>query len=341
MTSIMLVSGSWPPDTCGVGHYSSRLADHLEDSFEVVRFRLGADFGAFSFPRALRQIFQAEPDLIHIQYPSVGYRRSLVPSLIAMLPKVPTVVTLHEFSIFRWYRAPWFMPFKFANALIFTNGQENAAFEERFGKGAQTRCVIPIGSNIPVGRSRQRDPKSLCYFGLFMPGKGLEDFLNLVKLLRKDDFRLTIIGAIPDGFAAYAKQILKQCEELGISIEQNRSDNEVADLMQAITYAYLPFPEGASDKRGSLIAAMVNGLIVLTPHTMVTQHWIKAATIATASPAEAEQVLSKLSMSTDGGRGLIKPEGARPPFDWSEIASRHVTLYRSLLSRQVGDKNRL
>ena len=256
---VMMMTGAWPPEACGVGDYTAKLADHLDGGAEVIRYRPGGSYTRRPVSTVLSDIVRAAPDVIHIQYPAAGYLRSVVPSILALHPTVRTVVTLHEFSIFRSYRSPWFLPFRFADALVFTNEVERGAFEKRFGRRKRNTAVIPIGSNIPAGRPSERDARSVVHFGLLMPGKGIERFFELAALLKSDDFRLFLIGSAPAGAETYRRWIEAECRRLDIRLHIDRSERDVADLLQTMRFAYLPFPDGASEKRGSLLAVLETG----------------------------------------------------------------------------------
>jgi hypothetical protein len=54
-----------------------------------------------------------------------------------------------------------------------------------------------------------------------------------------------IVGQVPMGYEFYYQNILDQCTQ----------SNKIA---------YLPFPDGASERRGSLLAAFVNGTVTVT-----------------------------------------------------------------------------
>ena len=152
MTTVLLVSGSWPPQPCGVGDYTERLARELErHGIGVIRF--GNDGFARPFsPAIVSEIGRAPCDIVHIQYPTAGYRRSFTPSALAFgLRGKPVVVTLHEYASFRWYRRAWFAPFaQRCAARIFTTGEERALFESRFPARKGLDLTVEIGSNIPA-----------------------------------------------------------------------------------------------------------------------------------------------------------------------------------------------
>ena len=92
----MLISGSLPPMKCGVGDFTASLPTALKRQKDtvvpVITVRIAvpipSDFSFEVLPiargwrmkdlsRLLRTIRRWNPDIIHIQYPTQGYRRPL------------------------------------------------------------------------------------------------------------------------------------------------------------------------------------------------------------------------------------------------------------------------
>lgn len=338
MTKVLLVSGSWPPQVCGVGDYTQLLSQELEKAGVAVR-RFGS--GRFSqiYARSiLDEVEQADCDIVHIQYPTAGYGRSLTPSAIARtIRDRPVVVTLHEYSLFKPYRRAWFSPFaRYGAARIFTTGEERALFEQRFPKRGGIDTTIEIGSNVPVAAARQRQPNQVCYFGLIAPSKGLETFLELARIagMAGSNLSFEMIGAVPARHQRYADDMIERAKALGVNASLQLADYAVAGRLAAATFAYLPFPDGASAKRGTLAAAFVNGLIVATQHSSITPDWIRGATLDCGSPQETLSALTRLQANATARADLgQRVATAARHFRWDAIADRHVALYQSLLQR--------
>ena len=142
--------------------------------------------------------------------------------------------------------------------------------------------LIPIGSNIPVApppgydRSVWRaqlgvapDVTLIAYFGLISRSKGLHVLLEALALLPAG-FRLLVVGgeATQPQDRAYAAEIRHQIEELGlhkrVSITGHCAADEVSAHLLAADLAALPFADGASFRRGSLLAVLAHGVPVIT-----------------------------------------------------------------------------
>src|SRR3569833_1581279 len=112
MTKVLLVCGSWLLFVCGVGVFSLVFCLVLEKVGVSVRRYASDRFSQLYARSILDEIEHADCDIVHIQYPTAGYGRSLTPSAIARtIRDRPVVVTLHEYSSFTPYRRAWFSPF--------------------------------------------------------------------------------------------------------------------------------------------------------------------------------------------------------------------------------------
>lgn len=335
MTTVLMVSGSWPPQACGVGDYTERLCCELErNDIAVVRFANDGLSQPYSF-EAVRQVNEADCDFVHIQYPTAGYGRSFTPSALpSRIRGKPVIVTLHEYASFRWYRRPWFSPFARRCATrIFTTDEERDLFADRFPTRNGIDLTIEIASNIPVAASATRRLGRVSYFGLIAPNKGIEAFLELCEIsgTAPNDLTFELIGAVPDQHRRYAEAILQRASACKALLSIDLSNEAVAKRLAASTFAYLPFPDGASAKRGTLAAAIVNGLIVITRHMPITPEWVRSATLEAETPAEALQVLTRLQQDGPQREAAAKRSAsAASRFRWDAIAQRHADLYRDL-----------
>jgi glycosyltransferase involved in cell wall biosynthesis len=333
---IVMISGSWPPARCGVGDYTSILCKHLSaEGADVIPLKrenwsLSA---AFEYKNTLRKI---DPDAIHIQYPTVGYGRSLLPALTCYLvPELPVVVTLHEFQIFKRYRWPWFYSYsQNARARIFSRAAEAEAFAKRFPARKGEEQIVPIGSNIPTIAPAGKKAGNLIFFGLFWPGKGIEEFLELAELLMAEEhaIRPIVLGSPVPGQEAFSDHIRNECPRLGIDLHENLPADQVALKLAESEFAYLPFPDGADERRGTLAAAITNSCIVLTPHKEQTPDWLRRATLCANSPEEAYALLKENQSDSDVKHTISgKLKEAARKYDWTAIAQLHIGIYNEAI----------
>lgn len=334
---VLLITGSYPPAVCGIGDYTSVLERHLRAAGVDVTVFHDADWSSAGSLAVARAVRTQRADLYHLQYPTLGYGRSVSPSLLPLLVRsAPFVVTTHEFSIFRTIRRPWFLPFAArARAMIFTNEKDRDAFYRYARWSRAESAVIPIGSNIPAAPLQPREARRVTYFGQLAPQKGLEDFLVLAQLNneRNAGYHLTILGGVPDRYRDYAQTQLARAQELGIDTILDRPADEVAVHLARTSYCYLPFIDGASVKRGSLLAALTNQALVLTTHSDITPDWLRQATVCATGPDHALAELDRLEQSPHMRRAIEAQLGTLGPrFAWDDIARRHIELYRRIIS---------
>jgi glycosyltransferase involved in cell wall biosynthesis len=273
-------------------------------------------------------------DVVHIQYPTVGFGRTLIPQKLALLYKC--VVTLHEASrahILRKLSLPFFA--LRSRRLIFTTEIERRYATSRVPWISKFSCVIPLASNIPAfeGASR-RNLNEIVYFGLIMPKKGLESVISLAGLIAAKElpFIVRIVGSSSSRYQEYLAQLKAVTSDLPVIWDFDLSEREVAHRLSSSAIAYLPYPDGASERRTTLKAAFLNGVAVITtrgPHTPAS---IKSLVRVCQSPEEALTAICSLR-EEQALREELADKGRRygSQFTWERIALAHRLLYDSLL----------
>lgn len=168
-----------------------------------------------------------------------------------------------------------------SDAAIATNGADMRALR---GWNHRT-ALIPIGSNIPAAsirdaraiRARYGIPAGamlLTTFGLLNRSKGIETAIDALALLRREgsDVYLLLIGAgagVNDATnRATEVAIDRRCAAMGLTAFVRRTGqlpaDEVAEALAASDVCVLPYRDGASPRRGSLLAALAQGIPVVT-----------------------------------------------------------------------------
>ncbi len=316
---------------CGVADYACCLSQSLREigvDTEVLAPARWSLREGLSFAGLLRS---KRFDIVHLQYPSIGHRSSLLPHMLGPLRAGRRfVVTLHEHSCLpRAQRAANSLFRATACQRVFTTEFEARAF------GASGRDpVIPIGSNVPRHPEALPRDETILYFGQIRPGKGIEEFLSLARLANEahDPVRFTVIGTAPPRWQDYL-QALRSNEPAGVKWIEDASAAEVARLMATSMAAYLPFPDGAGLRRGSLIAALSNDLPVITTFGPSTTAELASILILAQSPDEALNRLQKLRNEKIDLRRVEIARNLAERLGWPSIALEHMRLYSSLLSR--------
>jgi len=330
--SICLIVGDNYTQHCGVKDYASRLGKELETLGLSAKVLAPPDWSVRSFSRFCKELQLHHFDILHVHYPSIGTRRSLCPHVLGLRgASKRTVVTLHEYSsmplvqrvsthVFRWT----------ADLLLFTTETELKSY----GRSDVKQRVIRIGSSVPACQSDLPRSFTVLYFGQIRPEKGLEEFLELarrsVQLTRP--FKYQVIGSVPQRRAAYYKAVRSQ------SVPQvewliDLSFEHVARFMASSFATYLPFPDGASYRRSSLLAALTNGLPAITTVGPATPREMIDILLPAPGPREALAHLERLYSSPGEAQAYSHAVRAfAEKFSWTRIARQHQEAYQETLA---------
>ncbi|MDD4554377.1 MAG: glycosyltransferase family 1 protein [Bacteroidales bacterium] len=333
---ILMITGSYPPDVCGVGDYTHRLMNTATaKDWELYR---SADWSLISFFHHLRAIKKINPDAIFMQYPTQGYGWSLIPHLLcfsfSLFTKIIFVVVFHELSQqTKKSRLASNLMLLTGNAFIFTAAGEREYAARRYSRIKKRSTVIKLLSNIeqaPALRPIHERGREIVHFGLIRPEKGIETFIEVVAEIKKirPGTKAALIGQVPNGKESYFERIRGECEANGILIYRDPEQTEVADLLNDSRIAFLPFPDGASERRGTLLAAIKNGAIVVTTTGASTTNALETATVITETLNAPAVILGLLGEPVDKMQGrqqtgieFLKNEW---PASWDEIARKYI-----------------
>ena len=229
---ILLITGSYPPDICGVADYTARLEESLKKAGADVTVYVGGRWGLRNSADIAREISAISADICHMQYPATGYGWKLGPQLISLLR--PLVVTLHECSQAHVLRQLSLYPFSLRSPrIIFTNEYEQE-YASALHPGLKTRSsLIPIGSNVPIATSQPKhSAKILTYFGLIRPQKGIEQLLAVARILKtqRKGFGIRIIGTVMPGHEQYYRSLQNEARDLPVQWILGLAGGELARL---------------------------------------------------------------------------------------------------------------
>ncbi len=331
--AVVLVTGSAPPDVCGVGDYTASLARALEKAGQSVDLLCHRDWSISGTIIALRKLNRLRDVIVHMQYPTMGYGHSLGPQLCSLAK--PCVVTLHEFTLAHNLRKLALLPFTWrSQQFVMTAEAEKRALVHRYPWMDGRISVIPIGSNIPpCGAEIPERKESIVNFGMIMHRKGLEEFIELARLLRErgSKWEMLVIGQIAEGEESYARKLMELSRPYGIRWILDSSADEVSELLSGAGIGYFPFPDGASDRRGSLKAAFVAGLPCITTRSEFTPNNLADVVVFTKSPQEAADSALKLMASKEERFRLSRiAREFSAQFSWEKIAQLHMQIYREI-----------
>ena len=338
---VALLCGDCPAGACGVGDYTVHLADSLRAigvESEVIRsgdWSLHRTFHAYSDLRRL------QADIVHVQYPTFGFGRRLGPQVQGLLRGC--VITLHEVSQAHILRKLALLPFGIrAQHVIFPSSIERQFAVRWMPWIYRLSSVIPVPSNIKASAPVQpRRENEIVHFGLIMPKKGMEDVIKLAALIKATGLALTVrvIGTPPPKHVAYFEGLRSKASMLPMIWDHGLNAEQVADRLASSSVAYLPYPDGVSERRASIKAALINGVAVVTtrgPHTPVD---LEGAVHFSQSPEVALNT-ARFLLENPEERGRLAAKATRymEQFGWERIAGLHLALYDEIVQR---DNSRL
>lgn len=341
---ILVISGSYPPETCGVGDYTYNLYNSSVAKRSGWDLYVSRDWSIRSIGKHIAEIKRRNPDVVFMQLPTMGYGWSLVPHLLCIFfswfSKVGFVVTLHEFTqLSTKARLAASLILKSADHVVFTNEVDCKTAEKKFPRLHNRNSVIKIFSNIErvqniaIVAERNID---VVNFGHIRPGKGLEIFLDTVQSIktRGISLKVLLIGQVPRGYERYYEMIARRCDELEVTLRLNLTEKEVAKFLNDSKIAYLPFPDGISDRRGSFLAAASNGAVILSHAGRFTHSFLFQSVVITTPENAGDDILRILSLPIAEQEKLqnlsIRYLSDYMPHSWDEIATAYNTLANSL-----------
>ncbi len=244
-----------------------------------------------------------------------------------------------------------------ARGAIATDPADAAELRRR---GVRRVTQIPIGSNIqpapPAGYDRAAwraaagvAPTDLLlgYFGFLNHSKGGDTLINALGILhdRRAPVKLALIGgqtgASDPTDAAFAAQVETRITRLGLENSLRRTGYlaaaEVSAWLLACDIVVLPYRDGVSLRRGSLMAALAHGCAVIstTPAAPIPELPDGRAVrlVPPASPEALVLAISELLAAPDLRAEL--GAGARQAaagFGWEAIARRTLAFFEATLA---------
>ncbi|MEO8330918.1 MAG: hypothetical protein ABI479_00670 [Gallionella sp.] len=318
-----------------MGGYTYRLVEALREKDCEVDVFTGNNFKLLNATNLAEQVLASKPDIVHIQYPTAGYGPSLGPQMLSVLIR-RCVITLHEVSQVNLLRRLSLYPFSFRTRhIIFTNAFEKDYATKYAPWIARRSSVIPIGSAIqPCDSNQEKDLSEIVYFGLIRPKKGIEEVLTLARLIKLNSLSMSIriIGMIEPRFQPYLLRLQNVSSDLPVTWNLGLPEDVVSVLLSRSKVAYMPFPDGASERRSSLLALLANDVATVTTSGPFTPYEMNGVVKYAATPAEAlpliKEFLSNVEKRSEVASEMRKYMQRR---QWGEIAAAHAVLYQSAL----------
>lgn len=266
-------------------------------------------------------------------------------------------------------------PARWSDAVIVTNAEDRQRLEtgerslevdpisQSLISNLQSIFVVPIGSNIHPDPPANFHPDTwraqggiscdetmLVYFGFLNASKGGETLIHGLERLAHlgYDCRLVMLGGqVGDSDPtnqAYLERVKALIERLGLTervVWTGFLPNEhVSAYLMAADVAVLPYRDGASFRRGSLMAALAHGTTVVTTHPRVSHgsdglpqlvDGVNARLVPADDPDALAQAIGELIDDPILRRqiGLFARQLSQA-FTWDRIAEHHRAIYEQL-----------
>ncbi len=342
--------------------YSNQKADTAHPRIpvmnEVNRWTLG------SLQQLNRWAQKERIDLINLQFQTAAFGMSpWIHFLPLLVNGIPVVTTFHDL------RVPYLFPkagplrrwmvnqlARSSSGTIVTN-QEDLVTLHTLPRVA----LIPIGSNIQAELPPAYDTQTwrskagakandflIGYFGLFNRSKGLEVLFESLRELHSQELRARLImigggaGDSDPSNLAYLDEMRLRIAELGLEPAIHWTgyvdESSVGAYLSACDVVALPFLDGASHRRGSLMAALHYGCAIITTQPAVEEPAFKhrenfyfippndvaALTRALAGLRESPELRDRLK---EGAQALAKA------YNWATIAEDYVQFFERVLRK--------
>jgi glycosyltransferase involved in cell wall biosynthesis len=297
-------------------------------------------------------------DIVNIQYQTAAFAMSPWIHFIPDAVRQTTVITT-----FHDLRYPYLFPkagrlrnwivmrlARSSDGAIVTNHEDRARLHH-----LPCTVLIPIGSNVLQPLPSDFDPRPwrtqagakegdllLAFFGLVNRSKRLNLLLDALASLRGQNVpaRLLIIGGGAGSSdptnAGYQAEIQAQMERLQMTSFVHSTgfvdEESVGRFLAAGDIVVLPFEDGASYRRGSLMAAIRYGCSIVTTQPMVSiPSFVDGANMLLVPRQNAEAMTNAiLRLYHDDELGLKLRQGAKQlstQFEWSHIARETSAFY--------------
>lgn len=330
---------------CGASDYTQRLAGALQAAGVCVHLLEVNSWKVKHVGSIASHLGQMRCDILHVQYPASVYRRAVAPIILLAMEKWRRVVTIHEFSQAHPVRKSLCLAaVATSEAAIFTTRVELEAVARLWPWARRKAVVIPIGAtvNCEVGMTSHEDGQAgaghVVYFGLIRPKRGLEEFLEVARRASERGWqqRFEVIGRTPTFAEGYAEEVRRRARELAnVHWVGGVEAGELAERLRGAVAAYLPYPDGVSERRSSLLVMLEAGVPVVTTVGKATTEDLRSAVIAVRGAEDALEAIRRLSEDREL-REEMRRRGRHyaAARSWERIALEHKALYERIFSRR-------
>lgn len=365
-----MILGSLPPMRCGVGDSMVILAKEISSLGKKVGILTSKEASSLegidtinvmpswsikNLSLAVSEIKKWNPDIIHFQFPSLGYKSGFLPYFLCMY------LTIYGFNVVQtWHEPPIKSPFArntfeklkrfiFSLRYIPNSPMSGNIIEVEKNALKKVRSIyklllrkkrithIPVTSNIPISLASKNSlidirnnytqtKRIISYFGFIFPHKGIDQIFEICDPSRDHIILITTFSE-KDPYHQELKRKIESYESWkeSYSITGFLKEEKVADLLMASDLVLLPFRTQTSLRNGSVFAAMLQGTTILTTSRDRSGYDSHLNTYF-QKPDDIDGMKNVLNK-------IFKKELAKKKSElltWRDIAKKHVELYNNL-----------
>lgn len=305
-------------------------------------------------------------EILNIQYQAAAYNmRSAAMNLAPWRLRgiAPVVTTFHDL------RVPYLFPkagrlresavrlgARTSNGVITTNGEDYSRLQSWLHGRPGRVTQIPIGSNIDryepdpgesaAARRRLQLPADaflIGYFGFLNASKGADLLVEALARLPAQAHLAFVGGQTGSSDHENNRRVVASVDEqaraAGVGERVHWTgflpDRELSELLQSCDLLAMPYRDGASLRRGTLMAALAHGRPIVTTEPASTVEelvhgrnvWLVARDDAGALADGIRQVWQDAALRRELGAAALQLARS---FSWESIAAQTVAFYREL-----------
>ena len=362
---IITSTQAWPPD---VKKKFQRVQEPLELDFARIHPYV-KKWGLGELHKIADIVIRQELSLVNIQYQAAAY--NMRSPAVNLLPwrlhgVAVTAVTFHDLRVpylfpkaGRLRRAAVNFMARQADGVIATNPADYQVLQKVAGNSRVAQ--IPIGSNIDLYEvtpqeitaaraelSLAADDYLLGYFGFLNESKGADVLVQALAGL-PENIHLVFIGGRAGSSdaannAAFGQQLEALIARLGLAQRVHWTGfvpaHHVSTWLQAADTLVMPYRDGASLRRGTLMAALAHGrpLVTTTPAAPTPElvHgrnvWLAPPGDAAALAAAIQTVARHPELRQRLGQAAAQTASL---FTWEKIAADTAVFFQQLLAQRA------
>lgn len=342
----------------------SPSTDLTQQRSPITVHRTVADWSWRCWKQILALAENLDLDILDVQYQAAAYRMHPAINLVPRPQgRPPVVVTFHDLKV------PYLFPkagplrrwvvrmlARRADAVVVTNREDHL----RLGGEIDSHKlkVIPIGSNIepspPAAYDREAerarwgirpDDVLLGYFGFLNESKGGEELIRALHHLIEQDLPAHLlkiggrVGTSDPTNRAYAEKIDRLIADLALTPRVHwtgyASPAQISAALLATDVCVLPYRDGVSFRRGTLLACLAHGRAIVTTRPSVPLPQARDGEtmllVEPRDPPGLAEAVTRLALSPELQTHLeAEAASLATEFTWERIARRTAAVFDRL-----------